>query len=95
MVGSAQGWIEAPRACAGRRADARRARGARAERLDRMFFVAPGVLFEPPDRPPDVMRGEEIKIAGAIAAEPSLGECAWFALPGTHSKWASCGRSTS
>jgi 2-dehydro-3-deoxygalactonokinase len=34
------------------------------------------------------MRGEEIKIAGAVATEPSLGEHAWFVLPGTHSKWA-------
>jgi 2-dehydro-3-deoxygalactonokinase len=46
------------------------------------------VIFEPPNRAPDVMRGEELKIAGAVAAEPSLGELAWFVLPGTHSKWA-------
>ena len=48
------------------------------------------MIFEPPDRVPDVMRGEEIKFAGAVAADPSLGERAWFALPGTHSKWRSC-----
>ena len=34
------------------------------------------------------MRGEEIKIAGAVAIEPLLGKRAWFVLPGTHSKWA-------
>jgi 2-dehydro-3-deoxygalactonokinase len=89
MVGSAQGWIEAPYVRAP--VDLRTLAGAGARvpsGLGPDVLVAPGVIFEPPDRAPDVMRGEEIKIAGAIAAEPSLGERAWFALPGTHSKWA-------
>jgi 2-dehydro-3-deoxygalactonokinase len=50
-------------------------------------LIAPGVIFDAPDRSPDVMRGEEIQIAGAVAADPSLAECACFVLPGTHSKW--------
>jgi 2-dehydro-3-deoxygalactonokinase len=89
MVGSAQGWIEAPYARAP--ADVRTL-AAHAVRipsgLGPEVFVAPGVIFDPPGRVPDVMRGEEIKIAGAVAAEPALGERAWFVLPGTHSKWA-------
>ncbi|HET8697178.1 MAG TPA: 2-dehydro-3-deoxygalactonokinase, partial [Gammaproteobacteria bacterium] len=50
-------------------------------------LIAPGVLFDPAERAPDVMRGEEMQIAGALAAEPALARRAWFVLPGTHSKW--------
>jgi 2-dehydro-3-deoxygalactonokinase len=88
MVGSPQGWIEAPyvRAPADLRTLAAHAvrvpSGAGTDVL-----IAPGVIFDEPGRVPDVMRGEEIKIAGALAADPSLGERAWFVLPGTHSKW--------
>src|SRR6185295_8856031 len=89
MVGSAQGWIEAPYVRAPADVRTLAARAARVPSgLGPDVLIAPGVIFEPPDRPPDVMRGEEIKIAGAVAAEPSLGERAWFVLPGTHSKWA-------
>ena len=89
MVGSAQGWIEAPYARAPADVRTLAAHGVRTPSgLGPEVLIAPGVIFEPPDREPDVMRGEEIKIAGAVAAEPSLGERAWFVLPGTHSKWA-------
>ena len=89
MVGSAQGWIEAPYERAPADVRTLAARAARVPSgLGPDVLIAPGVIFEPPGRPPDVMRGEEIKIAGGIAAEPSLGERAWFVLPGTHSKWA-------
>jgi 2-dehydro-3-deoxygalactonokinase len=89
MVGSAQGWIEAPYAPAPADVRSLAARGVRVRSgLGPDVLVAPGVIFEPPDREPDVMRGEEIKIAGAVAAEPSLGERTRFVLPGTHSKWA-------
>jgi 2-dehydro-3-deoxygalactonokinase len=89
MVGSAQGWIEAPYARAP--ADVRSLAAACARvpsGLGPDVLIAPGVIFDAPDRAPDVMRGEEIKIAGAVAAEPALGERTWFVLPGTHSKWA-------
>lgn len=89
MVGSAQGWIEAPYARAPADVRTLAAHGVRiASGLGPDVLVAPGVIFDAPDREPDVMRGEELKIAGAVAAEPSLGERAWFVLPGTHSKWA-------
>jgi 2-dehydro-3-deoxygalactonokinase len=89
MVGSAQGWIEAPyvRVPADIRTlaahSARVPSGAGPE-----ILIAPGVIFDAEDRPPDVMRGEEIQIAGAAAAVPSLGVHTCFVLPGTHSKWA-------
>jgi 2-dehydro-3-deoxygalactonokinase len=89
MVGSAQGWIEAPYASVPADVRSLAAHGVRiASGLGPDVLIAPGVIFEPRDREPDVMRGEEIKIAGAVAAEPSLGKRTWFVLPGTHSKWA-------
>jgi 2-dehydro-3-deoxygalactonokinase len=68
MVGSAQGLDRSTlRARAGRRADARRARRARAERPRTGCSRRAGRLF---DRRIDARRhrGEEIKIAGAVAA---------------------------
>jgi 2-dehydro-3-deoxygalactonokinase len=89
MVGSAQGWIEAPYARAPADVRSLAAHGVRIPSgLGPDVLIAPGVIFEPPDQEPDVMRGEEIKIAGAVATEPSLGERTWFVMPGTHSKWA-------
>ena len=89
MVGSAQGWIEAPYVRAPADVRALAAHSVRIPSgLGPDVLIAPGVIFDPPNRAPDVMRGEEIKIAGAVAAEPSLGERSWFVLPGTHSKWA-------
>lgn len=88
MVGSAQGWIEAPyvRAPADVRTLAAHGVGVPSGAGPEVL-IAPGVIFDAPDRAPDVMRGEEIQIAGAVAAEPSLGEHSCFVLPGTHSKW--------
>jgi 2-dehydro-3-deoxygalactonokinase len=39
---------------------------------------------------PNVMRGEETQIFGALASEPALGNAggALIGLPGTHAKWA-------
>jgi len=37
---------------------------------------------------PDVMRGEETQIVGALAIEPELAAASLFVLPGTHCKWA-------
>lgn len=91
MVGSAQGWKEAPyvRCPADARALAvcgvRVASGAGPEVL-----IAPGVLFEPADDDqgaPDVMRGEETQVAGALLHQPAWAARATFLLPGTHSKW--------
>jgi 2-dehydro-3-deoxygalactonokinase len=84
MVGSRQGWVEAPYAavpCPPRR-DAPFARPeTRDPRL--RVHVLHGLKQ---DRPPDVMRGEETQIAGLLAREPGFDGVA--CLPGTHSKWA-------
>jgi 2-dehydro-3-deoxygalactonokinase len=88
MVGSAQGWIEAPYVRCPADVTALAAHGVRvASGLGREVVVAPGVLLDDPDGPPDVIRGEEIQIAGALAGEPARGLLASFVLPGSHSKW--------
>ncbi len=88
MVGSAQGWIEAPYARAPADVRTLAVHGVWvASGLGPDVLIAPGVIFDRADRSPDVMRGEEIQIAGAVAAEPSLAERTCFILPGTHSKW--------
>src|SRR5579862_2084885 len=89
MVGSAQGWVEAPYVDAPANADAlvagivtvKTARGV-------TVHVVPGVLER--GVLPNVMRGEETQIFGALASEPSLGASggALIGLPGTHAKWA-------
>jgi 2-dehydro-3-deoxygalactonokinase len=88
MVGSAQGWREAPyvRCPVDTRALCEHgvtvASGPGSDVL-----IAPGVLFEPERGPPDVMRGEETQVVGALQHDRSWSARACFVLPGTHSKW--------
>lgn len=88
MVGSRNGWREVPYvACpadvAGWRA------GALTLAIDGVpVTIAAGLSILDGGRP-DVMRGEETQIFGAIAAHPELAEGRhMLVLPGTHSKWA-------
>ena len=89
MVGSAQGWKEAPYVrCP---ADIRKLADKSVSvpsGLGPNILIAPGVLFDQPDELPDVMRGEEIQIAGALLTNPQWAGRACMLLPGTHSKWA-------
>ncbi len=83
MIGSRQGWIEAPYVeCPA--AAASLARGI-VETPDRALTIVPGLVDRDDEGVPDVMRGEETQIVGAVAgdASPTLA-----VLPGTHSKWA-------
>lgn len=51
--------------------------------------IAPGLSCTMSDGAPDVMRGEETQIFGALALDPDLGgRSVQIVLPGTHSKWA-------
>lgn len=86
MIGSRQGWVEAPYiACpAGFQDLARGLVFVEVEGLAKVGFV-PGLSMEHDDGVPDVMRGEETQVFGALA---SLGVSEGvFVLPGTHSKW--------
>jgi 2-dehydro-3-deoxygalactonokinase len=46
--------------------------------------VVPGYRYLDPHGLPDVMRGEETQVLGALHLSAGDG---WFLLPGTHSKW--------
>jgi 2-dehydro-3-deoxygalactonokinase len=86
MIGSRQGWSEvrylqtpaglAEIAGALQRIDAQ---------AGRPFAIVPGVCIRPPGRAPDVMRGEETQVLGALNSFDLRD--ATLLLPGTHSKW--------
>jgi 2-dehydro-3-deoxygalactonokinase len=83
MIGSRQGWVEVPYVpCPTeprRLADELFVHGT--SRGRRVRFV-PGLLLD--GELPDVLRGEETEIIGAMGDHP---EAEHFVLPGTHSKW--------
>ena len=87
MVGSAQGWREAPYVrcpataidLAARVTEVRSAGG-------HWLRIVPGMVFDQPDELPDVMRGEETQVVGALDGDGPRGACC-FVLPGTHAKW--------
>ncbi len=83
MIGSRQGWREAPYIdCPAHLADL--ANGLVPVPAGRLAIV-PGVRTRDMYGVPDVMRGEETQIAGAIGAHEERVLCV---MPGTHSKWA-------
>jgi 2-dehydro-3-deoxygalactonokinase len=85
MIGSRQGWREAPYAeCPAGAAEIVRAI-AQIEHAGRAISLVPGLRAEN-DAMPDVMRGEETQILGALAL--AARQDGLFLLPGTHSKWA-------
>ena len=88
MIGSRQGWVEAPYVpCPAGLAEL----AAKMTPVDvstkRTLWVAPGVSTSPDVMPPDVMRGEETQIFGALTMAERTGGTGLFVLPGTHSKW--------
>ena len=88
MVGSRNGWIEVPYLECPADAAALRASLQRfhAQGLD--VAIVPGLACTNPQGAPDVMRGEETQVFGALALQPALAEGRRvLALPGTHCKW--------
>jgi 2-dehydro-3-deoxygalactonokinase len=83
MVGSAQGWVEVPYCPAP--AGAAELAAALAPAHGGVLHVVPGVARL--GDAPDVMRGEETQVVGALALRPDLAERSLLVLPGTHSKW--------
>jgi len=85
MVGSRQGWREVPYVDCPADADAI-ARGLLAFDAEAgRIHLVPGVIQRGPL--PNVLRGEETQIVGALAREPALATGSLVVLPGTHSKW--------
>jgi len=83
MVGSRQGWCEAPYRtvpCTPLDPEAQVLAPTSDPRI--AVRIAPGLKQA---SPPDVMRGEETQIAGALRLMP--GYDGVLCLPGTHSKW--------
>src|SRR5690606_32525290 len=85
MIGSRQGWREAPYiACPAGFTEL----GEGLVWLDEhglSLGLVPGLSAQHADGVPDVMRGEEVQVFGALDA---LGlDDGLFVLPGTHSKW--------
>lgn len=84
MVGSANGWEEAPYIAlpANPASIASRVYAMRA--MPDAYMVG-GLSYESPDGLYDVIRGEEVQILGLAAREP--GKEFLICMPGTHSKW--------
>jgi len=82
MIGSRQGWREAPYVRCPATVDELVA-GIVATGGDELAIV-PGVITRDAAGMPDVMRGEETQIVGAIDGEAGS---VLAVLPGTHSKW--------
>lgn len=84
MVGSALGWQVVPYV------DGRVALADLGQHLAPVAMgalptaIAPGYCVRDAAGQPDVMRGEEAQLLGAVCLGHSDG---WFVLPGTHSKW--------
>ncbi len=80
MVGSKQGWVEAPYAFVPCKPQANMVQAANAKEFD--VQIIGGVAQKSPS---DVMRGEETQIAGFLALNPDFDGI--VCLPGTHTKW--------
>ena len=87
MVGSAQGWLEAPYQNSPTTLTALAGGLARVERrTGPALHIVPG-LIQHGDLP-NVMRGEETQVLRILAGRPALRTGAvLMGLPGTHSKW--------
>lgn len=85
MVTSRQGWLELPYLpCPVSPERLAGALGALELADGRTVRLVPGLSTRRPDGLPDVLRGEETQILGALALAPSART---LLLPGTHSKW--------
>jgi len=83
MIGSRQGWIEAPYVECPAPLDTVATRLMRTS--DGGLAIVPGVCCRDAQHVPDVMRGEETQILGALTDDA---HAMLIVLPGTHSKWA-------
>ena len=85
MIGSRQGWEEVPYAACPAGLEQIAAGMRRVHWEAHEAWIAPGVSCRNASGVPDVMRGEEMQILGALDAVGSGAHT--VCLPGTHSKW--------
>jgi 2-dehydro-3-deoxygalactonokinase len=83
MAGSRQGWVEARYLDTPAPLDRVIESAVRVEGVSRDVRILPGVAQRDPAHP-DVIRGEETQLLGAMASGIEDG---FFCMPGTHSKW--------
>jgi 2-dehydro-3-deoxygalactonokinase len=84
MVGSRQGWIEAPYLPCPADPAALAAAAVRVPFAGAELRLIPGLVATDPFGTPEVMRGEEVQVAGVL---DRTGADALVCLPGSHSKW--------
>lgn len=85
MIGSNIGWVTVPYVdCPAASIDLLRD-DAQVRIAQTDVHIVPGLACTRPDGAPDVLRGEEMELFGALA----LSDCAprYVVLPGTHTKW--------
>jgi 2-dehydro-3-deoxygalactonokinase len=88
MVGSTIGWREVPYLKCPAKPAAIAAAALRFETDGRAVAILPGLSCIGKTGAPDVMRGEETQILGALRLHPELGRGRHvICLPGTHAKW--------
>ncbi len=88
MIGSRQGWVEAPYISCPAKIDDLAAGLTKLDDVDgHIVRLIPGICWRPEKGAPDVIRGEETQVFGALAGLDTSD--ALFVLPGTHSKWIS------
>lgn len=88
MVGSTVGWKEVPYLNCPARPEALAAAALRFTHEDRAIAIVPGLKCVNRTGAPDVMRGEEVQILGALNLHPALARGRHiFCMPGTHAKW--------
>ena len=85
MIGSAQGWREAPYCEAPAGVAELTAALVTAETGNGPLHIVPGVRRGGTN--PNVMRGEETQILGALSLTLIWRRTAWWCCQGTHSKW--------
>lgn len=84
MIGSRQGWVEAPYLSCPATLDAAAARLVAVPlAAGATLHIVPGLVCTGADGQADVMRGEETQLWGAGLADGEV-----CVLPGTHGKWA-------
>ena len=88
MVGSTIGWKEVPYLRCPARPQAIAGASLRFEAGGRAIAILPGLSCIGKTGAPDVMRGEETQILGALRLNPALAKGRHlFCMPGTHAKW--------
>jgi len=92
MVGSTIGWREVPYLKCPAKPAAIADAALRFEADGRAIAILPGLSCKGKTGAPDVMRGEETQILGALRLHPNLAKGRHvFCLPGTHAKWVVVG----